>query len=133
GPTVIRDNHPLRMGRVNPQAMVIPVWRAYEIEALAAVGRSGKSGIQDVDRPGVLGIRKNVMKVPSALRKAMVRIDNLPTLAGIVGSVEATLFCFDDGVHSIAIRSGNRDTDPAKDPARQPVPLQPLPGRAIVV
>ena len=117
---------------IDPQAVVVSVRRANEFERASAVRRACNARIQHVHGVHVLRVRKNVMEIPGALRKAMIRIDQLPALAGILAAVDAALFRFDNRVNAVAIRAGNRNANAPKNSARQPLTIQPLPGGAIV-
>ena len=126
GAAVVRHDHPLRTRRVDPQSVVVAVWRADELEALATVRRARHSRVQHVYGVGIFWICKNVMKIPGTLCKSVIGIDKLPALARILASINAALFCFNDRVNSIGIPAGNGNPDaPQTHSAARALPAVP--------
>src|SRR5207248_464281 len=117
---------------IYPQTMIVAVRRANELEALSSVGRARHAGVEHVHGVGVLRVCKNVMKIPGALRKPVVRINEMPVFASIFAAVDSAFFRLNDRVHAISICSGHRYAYAPQHTARQPVPFEPLPRRAIV-
>src|SRR5580704_1329740 len=120
------------MGRIDPQPVIISMRRAYETEAVAAIGRAINGGVQHVNRVHIFGIGENVMEIPGALRVAVITGEELPGIAGVIAAVDAAFFRFDDGVHAIAVSARNGHADTAEDAGRKTVAFKTLPSGAIV-
>src|SRR5690348_15970005 len=132
GAAIVRIDHPFRMSRIDPQAVVISMRSPKSVEGVTAVGGTVNGRVQHVDRIHIFWIGEDVMEVPGALREAMIWIDELPGVAGVLATVDAALLRFDDGIDAISVGTGDGYTNPAKNAGGKPVALQPFPGRAIV-
>src|SRR5215831_6474086 len=105
GSPVIRNDHPLRMRGIDPQSMIVAVRGANGFETLSAIGRSRNSSVQHIHRVRIPWIRKNMMEIPGALRKAVIWIDEMPAFASILAAVDAAFFRFNNRVDAIPIRA----------------------------
>ena len=54
-------------------------------------------------------------------------------LSGIIGTIKAAFFRFDNCIDPVRIGTGNSDTDLAEDPFGQAIPLEAFPSNAIIV
>src|SRR6266481_2356068 len=132
GAAVVGIDHPFWMRRIDPEAVIISVRRANKIEGVAAVGRTVDGGVQYVDGVDVSGIGENVMEIPGALCEAVIGIQELPGVAGVVAAEDAAFFGFDDGVDAIPVGSGNRDADATENAGGKAVTFEALPSGTIV-
>jgi len=112
--------------------MIIAVGKMNFVEAAAAIGGAVGIDVHDIEGVGVLGIGDDVHVVPGPLDEAVVGIDELPSVAAVVGAIEAAFGSFDQGVDAVRVRA-NGNTDAAVGTFRQPLPFEMLPGGATVV
>ena len=89
------------------------------VERLAAVGRSERAGVEQVDGVLAVRVRGDVGVVERALPEAAGRVHQRPARAGIVGRVEAAVLVLDQRVDAIRVRARDGDADPADDAGRQ--------------
>ena len=122
-PAVIGHNHPLRMRRIDPQGVIVAMRDTNDLETFSAVGGAVNAGVEHVDGVGIFGVRKKVMKIPGALREAVVRVDEFPAFASIFAPVKSAFFRLNDGVHSIPIRARHGNADSPQHSAWQPMPF----------
>src|SRR5580704_1889016 len=120
------------MGRIDPQPVIISMRRAYETEAVAAIGRAINGGVQHVNRIHIFGIGENVMEIPGALRITVITGEELPGIASVIAAIDAAFFRLDDGVNAIAVGARNGHADAAEDAGRKAVTFKTLPSSAIV-
>src|SRR6185369_10539205 len=66
-PSVVSVDHPLRVQRIDPEPVIIPVRRTYRVETLASVDRPVSPSIQDVHHVWILRIGEHVRVIPRAL------------------------------------------------------------------
>jgi hypothetical protein len=83
--------------------VIIPVGQVHLVEGVAAVGGLVEVNIHDVESVRVLGVGKNVHVVPGALGVTVVRVDQFPLVAAVVGAVEATILGFNQGVDPLGV------------------------------
>ena len=132
GSAVICHDHPLRMRGINPQSMIVAMRRAHGLETLSAIRRARNSRVEHIQCVHTPGIRKNMMKIPGALRVTVIGIDQMPAFSPVLAAVDSAFFRFDDCIHAISIRPGHRDTDAPQHAARQSMTLEPFPRHAII-
>src|SRR5262249_56184747 len=77
-------DHALRIGWINPQAVVVAVRRVQVGKRLSAVGGAVHVGVEDVNRFRTLGVSKNVSVVPRALAEAAGLVNQGPLLAPLI-------------------------------------------------
>src|ERR1035437_3231469 len=118
GAAVIALHHAQRVGRVDPQVVIVPVRRGHGAVSLAAVGGAEEPGIEHVH--GVLHLRVGVDAriVEGALPQTAVFAEQFPCRARVVGNKDAAIFVFHDGVYTVPVGAGHRHADLADDALR---------------
>src|SRR5258708_7001614 len=113
--------------------MVVAVRNLNFVEEVAAIGGFESFHIHDVDDVFVPRISNDVHVIPGPLPEAVAGIDELPSLAAIVGAVKAAIGIagFDEGVDAIGV-GRDRDADASVGAFGQAMLLEPLPCRAAV-
>src|ERR1051326_9139868 len=111
---------------------IVAVARGQQIERVAAIDRLERARVQDINRVGGFWIGVNLTEVPGALTKTAIVVYPRPMLTGILGAINAAVFCFNDGVNPVRVCTGNGDADFSQNSARQSISFQMLPGNAVV-
>src|SRR5207253_11107841 len=112
GAAVVRVDHALRVVGIDPEVVVVAVGHADRGKSLARVARTKETGVQNVDRFGVLRIRVDARVVPGALPQLVLRVRSGPFFSRIVGAVDAALVLgLDDRPDTIGARGGKSDAD----------------------
>src|SRR5579872_4339166 len=91
GAAVVSLDHPVRIGRIDPEIMVIAVGRLDLCEAATAVGRFPKLTIGDVDSLAVAGIGEYMRLGPVPRYEGAFGRDGNPALAVSLRWVESRL------------------------------------------
>ena len=106
---------------------MIAVRRRKQSKRLPSVSRTEQASVEDINRIDGFGIGKDVGEIPRALAIALIVVYTNPVVAGIIRTVDAALFRFDQRVHAAGISSGDADPNPSHDSVGQAVALEPLP------
>src|SRR6266404_2595433 len=130
---VVSVDHAVRIAGVNPQTVMIAVWRVQTIPGLAAVHGAEESGVRDVDGVRVLGIGPDMGEIPGALAEAVVVGDERPVLATVVRAIESAFFSLNERVDNIRIGAGNGHADAPERAFGDAIAFDALPGGAVVV
>src|SRR5579863_2426946 len=110
---VVAVDNPIRVGGINPQAVVIAMRCAHGGERVPTIGGAKDAGIQHVNFVGIFGVGENVMEIPGALSEIVVAVHELPGIAAVVGAIDAAVIGLNDGVHTISVSARSRNTDSA--------------------
>src|SRR5207247_2031545 len=111
---------------------MIAMRRRKQSKRLPSVSRTEQASVEDVNRIDGFGIGKDVGEIPRALAIALIVVYTNPVVAGIIRTVDAALFRFDQRVHAAGISSGDADPNPSHDSVGQAVALESLPAGAAV-
>ncbi len=106
---VVALDHPIRVGRVDPEILVVAVRRRDRREGLAAVNRLPALQVQNPDRVLVARVSEDMDVVPGAPPKIALLADSLPGVATVVRTEERAIFGLDQ--RPDAARLGRRDRD----------------------
>src|SRR4029077_7901260 len=101
GSAVVPVNHSLRVRGIDPQCVMVAVWRAERSKCFSSVGRAEQAGVELVNRVHTFGVGEDVGEIPRALAEAMVVIHLGPFLARVVGAKNPSLLGFDLRVDAI--------------------------------
>ena len=104
---VITINDPIGIRRIDPESVIIAVRAAHCSPRAAAVNRTQNAGVQHIHNVSVFRVGENVMEIPRTLRQAVIRIHQLPGIAAVFRAIHTAARCFNNRVHTIAIRTGN--------------------------
>src|SRR5208282_3277488 len=135
GAAIVGIDHPLRIGGINPQAVVVAVGNARDRRpGFPRVNGAEDGGVQGVGHVGALRIRNDMGVIPGAAAHAVVVGGVRPVLAAVIGAIDAAEFfeSFDDGVDAIGVGGGNAHADAAESGLGPAVALDFLPGGACV-
>ena len=118
GAAVVSVDHPLRVRRIDPQIMIVPVRGRNIFPILAAVNALPHLQIIDVDCVRVLGIRKDVHVIPRPVEQILVIGQLLPVRPAVIRTVNARLvpLRLDDRPHPPRLRRRDRHTNLPQDP-----------------
>jgi hypothetical protein len=106
--------------RIDPQIVVVAVSSAANVrQRLPAVGRSKRTGVENVDGLFVHRVGGHVRVVERPLTDAAVFIRQLPGLPRIIRDKQPPARVLDQGVHAIRVSSGYGDADPSHHSRRQ--------------
>ena len=121
GAAVIALHHPLRVGGVDPQVVVVAMRRHDLSEAAAAVGGLPHAQVGHVDRVGMAGIGEHMRVVPGPVHQVAVRGHLHPARPVILRAVQPGLLPL--GLHQRPHPPGphrrNGDADLAQHAVRQ--------------
>ncbi len=131
-PAIVRDNHAIRILRINPHAMIVAVRHLHFVEGAPAVTRPVKVDIRDVNHIGRLRVRNDVHVIPRPLPEGAVVVQQFPGFAAIVGAIQPALGSLNQRIHTIGIR-GHGDSNFAVGPFGQAVFFKPLPCASAIV
>src|SRR6516165_10349954 len=97
---------PLRVGRIDPQLMVVVAPRSalHRHEGLAAIGRAIHRRVADIDHIRIDRIDGDAAEIPAALPDAPVTAHQRPTLSRVVGTVQASIHGIDQRKHTLRPR-----------------------------
>ena len=118
--TVVGAHEVRRIGRVNPQIVVVAVRAVADArERLARVGRTEQRGVLRVHNVRVLVVGEQMRVVECALTDIAVAVHQRPRGTSIVALEQAAVIVLDQRVHAVRVRRGQRHTDPAHQSRRQ--------------
>src|SRR5690242_18217003 len=118
-------NHALRIGRIDPQSVIIvPARRSFDcLPIFAAVGGAIKGDVGQIHDIGVLWIDGDFAEVPETPEDARVGPDSGPRCSAVIGTIEPGLFglfVVDQSIETFAGgAAGDANADPAPVPCRQ--------------
>ena len=119
GAAVVALDHAVRVGRVDPQVVVVAVRGRHRGEGVAGVGGLPRLQVQHPHGVGVPRIGEHVVVVPGALAQLALGARHLPVGAAVLGTEQRTLLRLDDGPHPSRPGRGAGDADAALDALRQ--------------
>src|SRR5437879_12314692 len=123
---VVAVDESLRIVGINPQAMVVSMWRGQQVKPSPAIYGAKHSGVKHVNRVRRFGIGKDVGEIPGALAKTAILVHAHPVFAAVVGTVEPAFLGFNHGVDAVGVCARDRDADISNDRADAPLSFQPL-------
>ena len=86
GSAIIANNHPIGIGRVNPEVMVIAVGRTDRVELLSAVFRPPELDVHDVHFLAIFRSGIDARVIPGSLPQIAIVIDPLPGRARVIAA-----------------------------------------------
>ena len=134
GALVGAEDHAARIGRIDPQLVVIVAARRalQRQERLSRVGRPVQRHVAGIDRVRILRIHRHAAEVPAALPDPPVRARARPGRAAVRGGVEAAFLRVHERVYPARVARSKRDPD-ATEILRGEAPRDRLPGVAAVL
>ena len=112
---VISCDHMLRIVRINPNVVEIPVSAARNIaEAFSAVAAHDQAEVRLINFVFVLGVDDQVGKIKRTPHHQLAAVTLLPGFSAILGAKQRAAIGFDQGIHDIRIgrRNGHSDASP---------------------
>ena len=100
-PTVVRLDHDVRVMRIHPKIMLVPVWNIDGPERFSPVDRLEEIAASNVNRVLVLRVGKDVHVVPGPTLDTTLLVDPAERCATVVRTEHTALLCFDDRPHSL--------------------------------
>ncbi len=124
---VVRDDHAVRVGRVDPQVVRVAVRHLDRVERLPAVHGAVHARVERVDGVRVLRVGLHVRVVPGALAQLVLAVRARPGGAAVVGAVDAALrLRLEDRPDPVGISRGDGHADLAHHTLGQaPAQLRP--------
>ncbi len=102
---VVRHDHDLRVGRVDPEVVDVAVGHRNLLERLAAVHRAMEADVQSVDRVLVHRVSDDMGVVEGSLPQLVLAVHPLPRLSCVVGAVDAAIgLRLDDRPDTVRVR-----------------------------
>src|ERR1700675_1170472 len=89
GAAVIAFDHALRIGRIDPQFVIVTMLGLQRLETLAAIGRTVERGVEYIHAIRILGIGEDRIEIPGPLFDAVLVADERPGLAAVIRAEEA--------------------------------------------
>src|SRR5262249_52898554 len=130
---VVGGNHPLRIFWIDPEIVQIAVMQSLDVlQRLASINRVKHRNLRE---PHVLAIGRidgERRVTPGALATGTCGVDEFPGCSPVIGSIEASLFGFDQRIDSPRVRRRDRDADLSPDAVGQTFALELFPGIAAV-
>jgi hypothetical protein len=118
---IIPDHEVPGLLRVDPQVMVVAVWRLDRLEGLSAVLRLPEANVEDVDRILVTRVSVDPGVVPGALAELALVVDPSPGLPRVFAPKDSSIFGFHDRPEPVRILRTHRDAIDADDALGQPL------------
>ena len=120
--TVIREDHPLRVRRVDPERVRVAVLDVDLLEGAPSIDGLEHRQVHHVHDILVFGIGRDAGVVPVAHPHARIVVHPLPTRAGVFGAKEPArgVRGFDRGIEPLRVRARDIDADLAERAARDP-------------
>src|SRR5215468_914771 len=112
---------------------MIAVRRREQLKRLASIQGSKRTSVEHVHGIDALRIGEDVGEVPGALSEALVVVDLSPTLAAILGAIQAArVLGLDQGVDAVGVATGDGNANAPDQRTRQTIAFEVLPGRTAV-
>ena len=131
-PAIVAVDQALRVGGIDPQAVMIAVRRRQQLEGLAAIVGAERAGVQHIHGVHLFGIGEHVTEIPCTLAVAIIVVHARPRVARIVGAKQPAFLGLDERIHAIGVRSRNRNSDASQVAFWQAIALQVLPRQAAI-
>src|SRR5262250_1778666 len=112
---------------------MIAVRRREQLKRLASIQGSKRTSVEHVHGIDALRIGEDVGEVPGALSEALVVVDLSPTVAAILGAIQAArVLGLDQGVDAVGVATGDGNANAPDQRTRQTIAFEVLPGRSAV-
>src|SRR5262249_44121884 len=119
GAAVVGDDHSAGLLRIDPQVVVVAVWRADGLEGLTAIARAPELHVGHVDLFLVLRAGEDAREVPRTRAEVGVAVAPGPGLAAVVAAENAAVLGLDQGPDALRINRRDGHADDADRPLRQ--------------
>src|SRR4029434_1955996 len=93
------------------ESVMIAMARGEKVESFAAINRTEKSCVQDIESVSRARVRVDFAKIPGALPETQIVVDLRPVIAAVFGPKDAAFLRLDDRVDAIRIGARNGHVD----------------------